>query len=545
MPEPFSADKYLIKGDWGGSLGLWRSICEERAMQEDLKNRLGRCPTLPSPPGIVVSLLQLGEDPEVTAQGLARLIAKDPALTTQVLRIVNSPLFGIRREVTSLQQAVAFLGISGVRTVSLGFSLGRGVLRKAWREIHNETSWKRAVVAAAVARDMAVLLHIAQKEEVFLGALLQDIGILALREVLGGEYEELVLANGSRHTALVECERERLGCDHSEVGAWLLEQWGLPRLFQVLVRASHGESLEEVEPECRPLALCVSVSGVVADLWLHPGDPESAAATLSETARRLMVDEEELQTTLSGTAKSLPELLRLFDLDFRSVDFEGMLERARQHACSVSLQSLVQAREQEGAVVTLSAEVVRLRKMSERDPLTGAYSRLFFEEVLDDNFRQVSRANHSLSLCFCDLDNFKEVNDRLGHLEGDAMLKMTARSISNQLRKGDFVSRYGGDEFVVLLLDCPADVTAMVCERIRKALRAELTRYLEAAKLSMTVSIGYAVQVGSEPYSSPRELVNAADQALFEAKRQGRNRTLSAGACETGGAADPRDARAG
>ncbi len=513
---------------------------EERAVQQELKNRLRQCPTLPSPPGIVVALLRLGEDPEVTARGLARLIANDPALTTQILRIVNSPFFGLRREVTSLQQAVAFLGISGVRTVSLGFSLGRGVLREAWRDIHNETSWKRAVVAAAVARDLAVLLRLAQKEEVFLGALLQDIGILALREVLGSDYKELMVSKGHNHEALVEGERKKLGCDHAEVGAWLLEHWGLPQLFQRLVLASHDTLTAEIEPEWEPLVLCVSTSGSLADLWLSSTGPEEAALTLTEAALRLTVEEEELSTALARTAQSLPELLRLFDVEIGVEDFEGVLERARQHACTINLQNLARMREQEGAVVTLSAEVVRLRKVSQRDPLTGAYSRLFFEEVLDDNFRQVSLGTHSLSLCFCDLDYFKVVNDRLGHLDGDAILKQTAQIISRQLRKGDFVSRYGGDEFVILLLDCPAEQTAEVGERIRQALHVELTRSLERVRLSMTVSIGYAVQEGSRPYSSARELINAADQALYEAKRRGRDCAVSAAAA---GSPSERDRR--
>jgi diguanylate cyclase (GGDEF)-like protein len=171
----------------------------------------------------------------------------------------------------------------------------------------------------------------------------------------------------------------------------------------------------------------------------------------------------------------------------------------------------------------LSAEVLRLRRDSERDPLTSAYNRLFMEEVLEDNFRQVLQSELALSLCFCDLDCFKLANDRLGHLAGDGILKQTADIISGQLRKGDFVSRYGGDEFVVLLLGCRDSQTAAVCERIRNAISTELTRSLAYADLPMTVSIGYAVQDGPDPFRSARELIHAADQALLEAKRQGRN----------------------
>ncbi|MEJ2077333.1 MAG: GGDEF domain-containing protein [Acidobacteriota bacterium] len=492
-------------------------------MRPDIKNRLRKCQTLPSPPGIVVSLLKLADDPEVTAQQLAALIENDPALTTRVLSIVNSPVFGLRREVTSLQQAVAFLGISGVRTVSLGFSLAKGLLRSAWRDIRAERSWKRAVTAAAVARDLAVLLHLVQKEEAFLGALLQDIGILALREVLKDEYEAILSATGTEHSALVAAEQEQIGCDHAEVGAWLLGHWGLPDLFQRLVRRSHDSSIDLTEPEGCPLTHCVALSGSLADIWLMPTKPKNGALAVAEACKILAVDQEELEAALSKTARALPELMRLFEVDLGAEDFEGMLDRARRAACSLSLQSMVAVREKEAAVVSLSAEVLRLRRDSERDPLTSAYNRLFMEEVLEDNFRQVLQSELALSLCFCDLDCFKLANDRLGHLAGDGILKQTADIISGQLRKGDFVSRYGGDEFVVLLLGCRDSQTAAVCERIRNAISTELTRSLAYADLPMTVSIGYAVQDGPDPFRSARELIHAADQALLEAKRQGRN----------------------
>ena len=492
-------------------------------MRADLAEQLKHCQTLPSPPGIVVSLLKLADDPEVTAQQLAGLIENDPALTTRVLSIVNSPVFGLRREVTSLQQAVAFLGISGVRTVSLGFSLAKGLLRSAWRDIRAEASWKRAVTAAAVARDLAVLQHLVQKEEAFLGALLQDIGILALREVLGTEYEELIVRHGTEHGELVAAEQAQLGCDHAEVGAWLLRDWGLPSLFGALVGASHDPTAEEAGAETSPLAQCVALSGLLTDIWIQHQEPEHGARAVTLTCELLSVEQPDLEEALGRTAQALPELMRLFEVDLGVEDFDGMLDRARREACALSLQTMVAAREKDAAVVSLSAEVLRLRKDSERDRVTGAYNRRFMEEVLEDNFRQVIQGAFPLSLCFCDLDSFKLVNDRLGHLEGDRILKRAAEIIARQLRKGDFVARYGGDEFVVLLIGCNDSQTSSVCERIRQAVNQGLNDASSSDDRPMSVSIGFAVQEGSEPFRSARELIHAADQALLEAKRRGRN----------------------
>jgi diguanylate cyclase (GGDEF)-like protein len=444
-------------------------------------------------------------------------------LTAQVLRIVNSPLFGLRRQVTSLDQAAAYLGISGVRTVSLGFSLSKGLLRSAWRDIRGELLWKRSVLAAAVAREIADAANVVQKEEAFLGALLQDIGILALRELLGAEYEALLAEKGQDHLQLVSAENELLGDSHAEVGAWLLRHWGLPEIFSQLALASHGELSDNGDDEAMPLYDCVALSGPLAEAWIAPRQSESNESRVAEIRDRLGIEEQNFEKALGRVVEALPELLRIFEIEFATSDFESLLDRARQSAFSTSLSYMMQTREKDEALLSLSAEVVRLREDARRDGLTGVYNRQFFEDVLEDNFRRVAETGLQLSLCFCDLDDFKQVNDLFGHLEGDKVLRRTAEILSSELRRGDFVCRFGGDEFVVLLLDCSSENTREIANRIRFRIAGEFPGSSDNSAVRLTVSIGYAVQTRAEPFRDIRAFINAADQASYEAKLGGKN----------------------
>jgi diguanylate cyclase (GGDEF)-like protein len=187
---------------------------------------------------------------------------------------------------------------------------------------------------------------------------------------------------------------------------------------------------------------------------------------------------------------------------------------------------MLQTREKDLALVSLSAEVVRLREDSRRDGLTGVYNRQFFEDVLEDNFRRVAETGLQLSLCFCDLDDFKQVNDLFGHLMGDKVLRRTAEILSSELRRGDFVCRFGGDEFVILLLGCSTENTEEIANRIRSRIAKAFPGSEDHSEVCLTVSIGYAVQNRGEPFRDIRAFINAADQASYEAKLGGKNRVI-------------------
>ncbi|HUF84006.1 MAG TPA: sensor domain-containing diguanylate cyclase [Acidimicrobiia bacterium] len=163
----------------------------------------------------------------------------------------------------------------------------------------------------------------------------------------------------------------------------------------------------------------------------------------------------------------------------------------------------------------LLAEVERL---ATRDGLTGLSNRRLFEESLEREVARADRRGSPLALVVLDVDHFKDVNDTLGHQAGDAVLREVGRALSEKTKASDLPARYGGDEFVVLLPDCSGADCITVAERLRSAVAARMTT------VKVTVSAGCAA-LPDNAHDGER-LVAAADAALYEAKREGRNRTM-------------------
>jgi len=156
-----------------------------------------------------------------------------------------------------------------------------------------------------------------------------------------------------------------------------------------------------------------------------------------------------------------------------------------------------------------------------RDPLTGIYNRRAFEEIAFRELSGAARSGLSLSLLMIDLDRFKEVNDRCGHLAGDALLQAVAANLRNSLRDEDFLCRWGGDEFCALLPRARREQAEEAAKRVLRAF--ESFDFPHAGEsIRITVSIGVASDE-SRSKSLPA-LVSRADKALYQAKGAGRNR---------------------
>lgn len=164
----------------------------------------------------------------------------------------------------------------------------------------------------------------------------------------------------------------------------------------------------------------------------------------------------------------------------------------------------------------------QLRVLAQRDPLTQAYNRHHFWQLANTEMARVTRYRRPLSLAMIDADHFKQVNDAHGHQVGDLVLKLIVDTCHESLRKNDVLARYGGEEFIVLLPETPVDGAQAVVERLRERI-AETPLELDAGgRIWVTVSIGLS---GLTSYDEGFESVlERADEALYEAKRRGRNR---------------------
>ncbi len=207
--------------------------------------------------------------------------------------------------------------------------------------------------------------------------------------------------------------------------------------------------------------------------------------------------------------------------------------RAVAEGVSQTQQRLVsehdRASQMQVRVTELEAEIQRLSSEVSTDPLTQVANRRgllqSFEVEQARSERDAVDGRPALAVALIDIDNFKKLNDRLGHASGDEALKFLTRRVGEALRPGDTLARYGGEEFVVLLPATPIDEARQVLTRLQRTLSAELFMSDAQGQVFVTFSAGVTPYRGGERLEQALE---RADEALYEAKRTGKNRTCVA-----------------
>jgi HD-like signal output (HDOD) protein len=194
---------------------------------EQLVRRAGALYSLPA---VAVEVLRLTEQDKVNVAALKECIERDPALTVKILRVVNSSVFGLSREVSDLNQALALLGIKPLKLLALGFSLPETLFVAAARE-QLDWYWRSALVRAVAAREISEQLFKRPGDDAFLAGLLQDLGVLVLLGEIGRPYAALLNEAIVARADLCRLETESLSFDHVQLTAGLLEHWNLPKLL--------------------------------------------------------------------------------------------------------------------------------------------------------------------------------------------------------------------------------------------------------------------------------------------------------------------------
>jgi diguanylate cyclase (GGDEF)-like protein/PAS domain S-box-containing protein len=263
---------------------------------------------------------------------------------------------------------------------------------------------------------------------------------------------------------------------------------------------------------------------------VHPEDAPKVAAAL-ERARTECIDAAfEFRVVIPGGRERHVKSLckadrahgRLFGTVMDVTDrvlWQRQLEDAMLRTVAESVQLEVQQQE----LIQLNQ---RLDRLAVTDGLTEVLNHRAFQERLDEEIERARRAGTAVSLLLLDVDHFKSLNDEHGHQEGDRVLKGLATTLRSMARATDVVARYGGEEFVVILSGANADAARTTAERMRNAITTQTD-----GRRRVTASFGIATFRGGT--DSKEEFIRRADTALYEAKRQGRNRALHYDVCGT------------
>jgi len=492
-----------------------------------LRQRLDACSDLPALPPVAARVLELCRQDDLDLKQVADTIAGDHALAGIILRLVNSPVFGLRQQIRSTSHAIALLGLNAVRTLALSCSLARE-LHDARRSDFG-TTWKRSVVAAVAARELALTLRFPAPDEAFLAALLQDIGMHVLERVPDLDYAASAVQAGGDPARLNRIERDLCGVDHGAVGGWLLATWNLPAPLCLAVATTEngGPDLEAVgaHDDVRQLARIVRLSGVLADVWVDADVGRAIREARKQARAALGLATAVIDPVLSRTAAAIPGVASLFELSFGPAEeIAATLEQAAATLATTHLQPVRHADWAHAAADTAAAGAGAApgKTSVDRDELTGLADRGWLEQYLAQQFTESETSGKPLSVIVAEVDGLTSIVQASGRAAGDEILVEVARILDGNLRTRDLVARSGAEEFVLVLPETDAAGARVVAERLRQKIEA-LAGDGGKQSLPVTASFGCAT-LGTVKFATAAELLGGGARALAEARSGGRNR---------------------
>jgi diguanylate cyclase (GGDEF)-like protein len=497
-------------------------------MFEDIEKLICRKIDIPSPPKIVVRILEAVQEDESCFAELGKIISADPALTAKMLKVANSSLYGFSGRVKTIEGALAILGINTLKNIALSFIIVNKMQGRSDEIFDFEYFWKRSVTAAVAAQLVSGMLN-GESDDVFVSGLLQDIGVLVMFHDLADDYIEVLSAKSATGVSTALIEKRLIGFNHCELGSALLKKWGLPKSIYLPVFFHHTS--QGVPERYRLATDILNLSNKLSAVYHSPHSAESVQEIFALLTEKYAIAEEVVKETIDTLADQSREILDFFDIDPGKMrPFSEMLQEANQELGKLNFSyehmvvELKRAQDESKRYLDKLIEANRkYREMAYRDELTGLYNHRYYQEIMEKELERIKRYQRGLSLLFFDIDYFKEINDSYGHVAGDQVLKCIARRIQKIKRSADVVVRYGGDEFAVIMPETDRKGLQIFAERIRRGIES-LAIEIDGESVNVTISIGAAVLGGGKSTVDKVTLLEAADKAIYLAKRAGRNK---------------------
>jgi len=204
-----------------------------------LRLQIEKIDTLPTVPGVLKKLLKVIENPKVSLNEIGSFITSDPVLTSRVLKLVNSPVYGFPGRISSVSQALILLGMNVVRGLLLGVSVFE-VMQKSMIGL-----WEHSIGTAITARIIAQQKGIPEPEEVSVAALLHDIGKVVLSLKFPDEYAGVVADAEKNGIFIFDAEKKYFQVNHAEAGSWIAQKWNFPRTLVEVIEYHHKPNLSK------------------------------------------------------------------------------------------------------------------------------------------------------------------------------------------------------------------------------------------------------------------------------------------------------------
>lgn len=489
---------------------------------QDFEIRLKAQVDFPSPSRVATEIITLARDPDIEMSRVATAISRDPAMTAKILRIANSAFYSQRRPSQNLRQALVIIGLNAALTLALSFSLVSAVRALRPIGIDYPRFWRRALLAATAARAFAEATKAPHAEDIFLAALLQDIGVLAIDRASRDFYGQL--PQPANHADWITYETTKLGKDHAAYTAILLRSWNLPDRIWQAVAASHKPQALQGDTDDGRAARCLALGSDLAEAVLSTDRSGRLSALAQRVTELVGLGNEAFTEVVSRVMSLIPETEALYDTSILDADdTENLLAEARELLAVRNLHALQEVSNLQATTSVLLTRTEEAEDASRRDALTGVLNRAWLDRLLDREFTQAVVFGRDLSIAHIDIDRLKAVNDKYGTELGDNVLKNCAIKLQSCVRGSDLIARFSGEEFLVVLPGADRDIARQVAQRVLNAI-ADMQVNAPDEPIKVTVSIGLATYTTRQRFPSTLALLEAADHALYAAKLCGRNR---------------------
>lgn len=286
-------------------------------MHAETLETIKRSASIPSMPMVATRCYEMTQDPHCDMNKLVELLGTDPGIAADVLRLSNSALFGVTRQVSSLRQAMTLLGIKRIRELVLARYLVQKIQEMPSDLIDVNYYWRRSLATAILSAKFAEVLSPGQRDEAFIGGLLSDLGVIVMARCMPQIYAPIT-ANYRPHGTedWMHAEYNLMGLTHGEVSAVVLEQWNLPISVVDGVRfhhAIHGD-LPSNSPGAK-LARIIGAGSIIAKILSETMDADVAVKACIEGMERVNLDLPVLAKTLVGIEQQIEEMARLLQVE--------------------------------------------------------------------------------------------------------------------------------------------------------------------------------------------------------------------------------------
>ena len=220
-------------------------IIDIEVKKEKNRNFLASIQNLPSIPVVMMEVTNLLANPNTSAGELGKIISKDQGLVTKILRVANSPLYGLPRKVSTIEFAIVILGFTHIKNIVVALSAFEAFNSKNDEKWDRKKFWAHSIMTATVAKNISEEIGYRKSGEAFIAGLLHDLGVSVIQRFFAKQFKEVIDIVENQKMRYLNAELKVLGLSHGEIGQYLSERWNLPESLGETIQHHHKPSESE------------------------------------------------------------------------------------------------------------------------------------------------------------------------------------------------------------------------------------------------------------------------------------------------------------